>query len=295
MALPEFDLTSFLEGHLSPVFFGSALRNFCVPELLDGLAAWAPGPRPRKAAERTVQPDEKAVTGFVFKVQANMDPNHRDRVAFMRLCSGRFRRGMKMLHVREGRTIAVASPILFFAQQRETADEAYAGDIIGLPNHGTMRVGDTFSEGEVLKFQGIPNFAPELLRRVLIEDAMKAKQLNRALHDLAEEGVVQVFQPVLGSRTILGVVGALQFDVLQSRLQAEYGVPVRFETAPCVAARWVQSDDKDAITRFVERNRLMLAKDRDDAYVFLPESEWMLRKTMEDFRDITFATFRERD
>ncbi len=294
-ALPEFDLTSFLEGHLSPVFFGSALRNFCVPELLDGLAAWAPGPRPRKAAERTVQPDEKAVTGFVFKVQANMDPNHRDRVAFMRLCSGRFRRGMKMLHVREGRTIAVASPILFFAQQRETADEAYAGDIIGLPNHGTMRVGDTFSEGEALKFQGIPNFAPELLRRVLIEDAMKAKQLNRALHDLAEEGVVQVFQPVLGSRTILGVVGALQFDVLQSRLQQEYGVPVRFETAPCVAARWVQSDDKDAITRFVERNRLMLAKDRDDAYVFLPESEWMLRKTMEDYPEITFATFRERD
>jgi len=197
--------------------------------------------------------------------------------------------------VREGRTIAVASPILFFAQQRETADEAYAGDIIGIPNHGTMRVGDTFSEGETLKFQGIPNFAPELLRRVLIEDAMKAKQLNRALHDLAEEGVVQVFQPVLGSRTILGVVGALQFDVLQSRLQAEYGVPVRFETAPCVAARWVQSDDKDAITRFVERNRMMLAKDRDDAYVFLPESEWMLRKTMEDYPDVKFTTFRERD
>jgi peptide chain release factor 3 len=259
-ALPEFDLTSFLEGHLSPVFFGSALRNFCVPELLDGLAAWAPGPRPRKAAERTVEPGEKAVTGFVFKVQANMDPNHRDRVAFLRLCSGRFRRGMKLTHVREGRSIAVASPILFFAQQRETADEAYAGDIIGIPNHGTMRVGDTFSEGETLKFQGIPNFAPELLRRVLIEDAMKAKQLNRALHDLAE-----------------------------------YGVPVRFETAPCVAARWVQSDDKDAIARFVERNRLMLAKDRDDAYVFLPESEWMLRKTMEDFPDVKFTTFRERD
>ena len=148
-----------------------------------------------------MQPDEKAVTGFVFKVQANMDPNHRDRVAFVRLCSGRFRRGMKLPHVREGRSIAVASPILFFAQQRETADEAYAGDIIGIPNHGTMRVGDTFSEGEALKFQGIPNFAPELLRRVVIEDAMKAKQLNRALHDLAEEGVVQVFQPVLGSRT----------------------------------------------------------------------------------------------
>jgi peptide chain release factor 3 len=294
-ALPAFDQQSFSEGHLSPVFFGSALRNFCVPELLDGLASWAPGPRPRKASERTVEPGEKPVTGFVFKIQANMDPNHRDRVAFVRLCSGRFKRGMKLTHVREGRQIAVASPILFFAQQRETADEAYAGDIIGIPNHGTMRIGDTFSEGEALKFQGIPNFAPEQLRRVMIEDAMKAKQLNRALHDLAEEGVVQVFQPLLGARTVLGVVGALQFDVLQSRLQNEYGVPVRYEPAPCVAARWVAGKTADAVAKFTERNRLYLATDRDGALVYLPESEWMMRKAMEDFPDVEFVTFRERD
>ncbi len=228
-ALPRFDLQSFREGHLSPVFFGSALRNFGVEQLLDAIGAWAPGPLPRKAEQRLVDPAEKNVTGFIFKVQANMDPNHRDRIAFMRLCSGHFRRGMKLFNVREKRSIAVNAPILFFAQQRETTDEAYAGDIIGIPNHGTIRVGDTFTEGEVLKYQGIPNFAPELLRRVALEDAMKTKQLNRALHDLAEEGVVQVFYPLLGQQQILGVVGALQLDVLQSRLQQEYGVDVRYE------------------------------------------------------------------
>jgi peptide chain release factor 3 len=293
-ALPEFDLKSFREGHLSPVFFGSALRNFCVTELLDALAAWAPGPLPRKAVERTVDPEEELVTGVVFKVQANMDPNHRDRVAFVRLCSGHFRRGMKLFHVREQRFVAVNSPILFFAQQRETTDEAHAGDIIGIPNHGTMRVGDTFTEGETLKFQGIPNFAPELLRRVAIEDAMKAKQLNRALHDLAEEGVVQVFQPLLGSRQILGVVGALQFDVLQSRLQQEYGVPIRYEAVACIAARWIESDNEEAIKRFVERHRMTLATDRDGALVFLPESAWMLNKTAEDWPDLKFVVVRER-
>ena len=247
-ALPAFKLDSFHEGHLSPVFFGSALRNFCIEDLLNGLAAWVPGPLPRKArltAERangeirTVQPLEHDVSGFVFKVQANMDPQHRDRVAFVRLCSGKFRRGMKLYHVREDRQIAVTQPILFFAQNRETVDDAYAGDIIGVPNHGTLRVGDTLTEKEPLRFEGIPNFAPEILRRITIDDAMKMKQLNRALDDLAEEGVVQVFHPLLGSRPILGVVGALQLDVLASRLRAEYGVPISYESAPCDAARWV--------------------------------------------------------
>ena len=293
-ALPAFNFQSFREGHLSPVFFGSALRNFCVAELIDALAWWSPGPGMRRAAERTVTPAEKAVTGFVFKVQANMDPNHRDRVAFVRLCSGHFRRGMKLFHVREQRFVAVNSPILFFAQQRETTDEAHAGDIIGIPNHGTMRVGDTFTEGETLKFQGIPNFAPELLRRVAIEDAMKAKQLNRALNDLAEEGVVQVFQPLLGSRQILGVVGALQLDVLQSRLQQEYGVAIRYEAVPSIAARWVESSSEDVLERFVERHRSTLARDRDGALVFLPESAWMLNKTSEDWPDLKFVVVRER-
>ena len=250
-ALPEFDLAVVPRG---PPDAG-VLRQRAAQFRRAGAAGCA---RPLGARAAAAQgrpsarssPSEKAVTGFVFKVQANMDPNHRDRVAFLRLCSGRFRRGMKLhARARGRRSIAVAAPILFFAQQRETADEAFAGDIIGIPNHGTMRVGDTLHRGRDAQVPGHPELrAGAAAPRRLIEDAMKAKQLNRALHDLAEEGVVQVFQPVLGSRTILGVVGALQFDVLQSRLQAEYGVPVRFETAPCVAARWVQSDDKEAIT-----------------------------------------------
>jgi peptide chain release factor 3 len=196
--------------------------------------------------------------------------------------------------VREQRFVAINAPILFFAQQRETTDEAYAGDIIGIPNHGTMRVGDTFSEGEVLKFQGIPNFAPELLRRVAIEDAIKAKQLNRALHDLAEEGVVQVFQPLLGSRQILGVVGELQFDVLQSRLQQEYGVPIRYEAVAAVAARWIEGESSEEKQRFVDRHRSTMATDRDGAFVYLPESGWMLQKAVEDWPGLRFSVVRER-
>ncbi len=293
-ALPEFNIESFHEGHLSPVFFGSALRNFCIEDLLNGLAKWVPGPLPRKATSRTVQPLERDVSGFVFKVQANMDPNHRDRVAFVRLCSGKFKRGMKLYHVREDRQIAVTQPILFFAQTRETVDDAYAGDIIGVPNHGTMRVGDTLTEKEPLRFEGIPNFAPEILRRVQIDDAMKMKQLNRALEDLAEEGVVQVFHPLLGSRPILGVVGALQLDVLASRLKAEYGVPISYESAPCDAARWVSSEKPDAVQAFVDKNRNWMAKDRDGALVYLAESDWKLRHTIENNPDIRFSAVRER-
>ena len=293
-ALSAFDLTSFHEGHLSPVFFGSALRNFCIEDLLNGLASWVPGPLPRKTTTRTVYASEKDVTGFVFKVQANMDPQHRDRVAFVRLCSGKFKRGMKLFHVRENRQIAVTQPILFFAQNRDTVDEAYAGDIIGVPNHGTMRVGDTLTEKEPLRFEGIPNFAPEILRRITIDDAMKMKQLNRALDDLAEEGVVQVFHPLLGSRPILGVVGALQLDVLASRLKAEYGVPTSYESAPCDSARWISSDKPDAVTAFVERNRNWMAKDRDGALVYLAESDWKLRHTIENNPALKFSAVRER-
>lgn len=311
-ALPEFDLTSFHEGHLSPVFFGSALRNFGVEDLLNGLASWVPGPsahtarvladKPGSARAagdngapyREVEPGERDVTGFVFKVQANMDPQHRDRVAFVRLCSGKFKRGMKLYHVREGRQIAVTQPILFFAQTRDTVDEAFAGDIIGVPNHGTLRVGDTLTEKEPLRFEGIPNFAPEILRRVMIEDAMKAKQLNKALDDLAEEGVVQVFHPLTGSRPILGVVGALQLDVLSSRVRGEYNVPLSYEAAPCEAARWISSDKPGAEQAFLERNKAWMAKDRDGALVYLAESEWKLRHTQENNPDIRFSAVRER-
>jgi peptide chain release factor 3 len=292
-ALPEFDLKSFREGHLSPVLFGSALRNFGVDELLDTLAADAPPPLARKTRERLVAPTEPAVSGFVFKVQANMDPNHRDRVAFVRLCSGKFKRGMKLFHVRDGKQMAVSNPILFFAQTRETADEAYAGDIIGIPNHGTLRVGDTLTEKETLRFEGIPNFAPELLRRVVIDDAMKAKQLNRALDDLAEEGVVQVFHPLIGSRPILGVVGALQFDVLASRVRGEYGVPLNFEPAPCDCARWVDGEAAE-VAKFLERQKSACAKDRDGHLVFLPESQWRLNRAQEEWTGLKFTAVRER-
>ena len=293
-ALSSFDLQAFREGHLSPVFFGSALRNFGVEQLLDALGNWAPGPLARVAVQRTVQPNEDQVTGFVFKVQANMDPNHRDRIAFVRICSGKFKRGMKLLHVRDGKYMTVSSPTLFFGQGRETADEAFAGDIMGLPNHGTLRVGDTLTEKEVLKFTGIPNFAPEVLRRVIIEDAMKAKQLNRALEDFAEEGIVQVFTPIAGGRPILGVVGVLQFEVLQSRVKAEYGVPVSFEQAPCELARWISADDPVKLQKFVDANKGDIATDRDGALVFLAESAWMLKYRGEKFPDIKFSALRER-
>jgi peptide chain release factor 3 len=294
-SLPQFDVKAFQEGHLSPVIFGSALKDFCVEELLNCLADFAPGALPRKAKSRMVTADEEAVTGFVFKVQANMDPNHRDRVAFVRLCSGRFRRGMKLFHAREGRFMTVSAPTFFLAQQRETADEAFPGDIIGIPNHGTLRVGDTLTEGETLQFEGIPNFAPELLCRVSIEDAMRIKQLNKALDDLAEEGVVQLFKPIAGSMPILGVVGSLQLDVLTSRLKAEYGVPIRTEPAPYTTARWVASDNKQALQKFIDLNRSSMAEDKDGEMVFLVRNDWALNRAIEEAQDVRFLKVRERN
>jgi peptide chain release factor 3 len=292
--LPQFDARAFQEGHLSPVIFGSALRDFCVEELLNTLAAWAPGPLPRKATSRVVMPGEEAVAGFVFKVQANMDPNHRDRVAFVRLCSGRFRRGMKLFNPREGRANTIAAPIFFFAQQRETVDEAFPGDIIGIPNHGTLHVGDTLTEGELLRFEGLPNFAPEVLRRVTLEDAMRAKQLNRALDDMAEEGVAQVFRPVFGSWPILGAVGTLQLDVLVSRLRLEYDVPIRLEPAPYETARWIVSEKPERLQKFCESYRSSIAEDKDAALVFLAKNAWTLNNAIEEWPEVKFLKVRER-
>ncbi len=293
-ALPQFDLTAFREGHLSPVYFGSALKEFGVAELLQALADFAPPPAARPATTREVTADEKPVTGFVFKVQANMDPNHRDRVAFVRLCSGRFRRGMKMFHVRENRMVTISAPILFFAQERETADEALPGDIIGIPNHGILRVGDTLTEGEAIRFEGIPNFAPEILRRVHLDDPMKAKQLGRALQDMAEEGVTQVFRPMVGVHAIVGVVGPLQLDVLASRMDKEYGVPIRYEPAPYVTARWITSTDRSQIDKFLDLNRSSVAEDRDGALVFLARNAWTLDQVRQDWPGLAFADTRER-
>lgn len=293
-AYPEFDLESYRGGHLTPVIFGSALRDFSVGEVLQTLAEIAPSPRPQPGEPRTVEPDENKVTGFVFKVQANMDPNHRDRVAFFRVSSGTFKRGMKLFQVRTGKSIAVHNPIFFFAQERELAEEALPGDIIGIPNHGTLRVGDTLTEGENIRFTGIPNFAPEILRRVRLDDPMRAKQLRRALEDLAEEGVTQVFRPMLGAQWIVGVVGQLQLDVLQSRISAEYKVAASFDAAPFETARWVVSDDATKLKQFSERHRASLAEDRDGAPVFLARNAWELNRMNEDWPDLQFLKTRER-
>ncbi|HUF45112.1 MAG TPA: peptide chain release factor 3 [Aestuariivirgaceae bacterium] len=291
--LPAFDLEAYRGGHLSPVFFGSALKDVCVRELLDAIAAWAPPPRSQPASPEPVMPGNDQVSGIVFKVQANMDPNHRDRVAFVRLCSGTFRRGMKLHHARIGRDIAISNPILFFAQERETADEAVAGDVIGIPNHGLLSVGDSLSETGEIRFSGIPNFAPEIIRRVLIPDAMKAKQLARALNDLAEEGVTQVFQPLSGSGRLVGVVGPLQLDVLAARLENEYGVSARFEETPYQMARWVSAADPAVLARFIAANRSAMADDRFGSPVFFARSPWLLERSQKDWPDVQFHAVRD--
>jgi len=286
--------TAYRAGDLTPVYFGSALKDFGVEQLIEALASFAPPPRPQPAEPREVQPDENHVAGFVFKVQANMNPQHRDRVAFMRLCAGRFKRGMKLAQVGTGKTIAVHSPILFFARERELAEEAFPGDIIGIPNHGTLRVGDTLTEGETLRFTGIPNFAPEILRRVRLVDPTKTKQLRNALNDMAEEGVMQVFHPQIGSNWIVGVVGQLQLDVLISRLQAEYKVDAGFEPSPWDTARWISCDDAKALDQFIGEHRSAMAQDRDGAPVFMAKDAWELNYVSGRFPNIRFAATKER-
>jgi peptide chain release factor 3 len=270
------------------------LKDFGVEQLIEAIAEFAPPPRPQPADPRTIQPDEKDVAGFIFKVQANMNPQHRDRVAFMRLCSGRFKRGMKLTQVGTGKAIAVHSPILFFAQTRELADEAYPGDIIGIPNHGTLRVGDTLTEGEMLRFTGLPNFAPEILRRVRLADPTKTKQLRNALNDMAEEGIMQVFHPAIGSQWIVGVVGQLQLDVLISRLQAEYKVDAGFEPSPWDTARWIAADDEKALEEFKALHRNAMAEDRDGAPVFMAKDAWELNYVEGKSAGIRFSATRDR-
>jgi peptide chain release factor 3 len=290
---PPFELASYRGGHLTPVYFGSALNNFGVRELLSGLVELAPPPRPQPAESRAVDPTEEAVTGFVFKIQANMDPKHRDRVAFVRLCSGRFRRGMKLFHVRSGKTLGIPSPVLFLAQDRELAEEAWAGDIIGIPNHGNLRIGDALTEGEPLRFTGIPSFAPELLRKVRPQDPMRAKHLGRALLHLAEEGAAQVFRPSLGTEWIVGVAGALQFEVLADRIRTEYGIPVHFEGTSLFTARWVEAEDHQAFKRFSHANHASMAEDHDGLPVFLARNAWHLKTTGEDWPAMRFLKTRE--
>jgi peptide chain release factor 3 len=290
---PEFDLEAFRHGDLTPVYFGSALKNFGVTELIDAIARFAPPPRPQPAGEEQISPERDEVTGFIFKVQANMDPNHRDRIAFMRQVSGTFKRGMKLTPSGLGKPIAVHSPILFFAQDRELADTAEAGDIIGIPNHGTLRVGDTLSERNQVRFTGLPNFAPEILRRVQLRDPTKTKQLRKALDDLSEEGVIQVFYPEIGSAHIVGVVGQLQLEVLISRLEAEYKVEAVLEPSPFATARWIKGDAK-TLDEFASFNRANLAKDRDGDMVFMAKSPWDVTYQVEKNPELTFSATKER-
>jgi peptide chain release factor 3 len=290
---PEFDLDAYRSGDLTPVYFGSALKNFGVAELIDAIARYAPPPRPQPSENGEITPDRNEVSGFIFKVQANMDPQHRDRIAFMRLVSGTFKRGMKLTPSGLGKPVAVHSPILFFAQDREIADTAEPGDIIGIPNHGTLRVGDTLSEKNEIRFTGLPNFAPEILRRVVLKDPTKTKQLRKALDDLSEEGVIQVFYPEIGAQWIVGVVGQLQLDVLVSRLEAEYKVEAVLEMAPFDTARWISGPDA-AMNAFTSFNKANLAKDRDGHAVFLAKSAWDVGYQQEKNPELVFSATKER-
>ena len=290
---PAFDRQAYLEGIQTPVFFGSAVNNFGVRELIDGLVAYAPSPRPQPAVSRKIEPTEDKVTGFVFKIQANMDPKHRDRIAFVRLCSGHFQRGMKLLHVRSGKYLPMHNPIMFLAQERELADEAVPGDIIGLPNHGNLRIGDALTEGEQLTFTGIPSFAPELLQKIRSSDPLKAKHLDKALQQIAEEGGASVFKPTMGTDWIVGVVGALQFDVLADRIRTEYEIPVIFEPTSLYTARWVKAETNADMESFVNANRAAMATDHDGEWVFLARNAWHLNKAKEDFPKIKLLETRQ--
>ncbi len=290
---PAFDIEAYRNGDLTPVYFGSALKNFGVAELINAIDRFAPPPRPQPSEQGVIQPEDKEVTGFIFKVQANMDPQHRDRIAFMRLVSGTFKRGMKLTPSGLGKPIAVHSPILFFAQDREIADSAEPGDIIGIPNHGTLRVGDTLSEQNKVRFTGLPNFAPEILRRVALKDPTKTKQLRKALDDLSEEGVIQVFYPEIGAQWIVGVVGQLQLEVLISRLEAEYKVEAMLEPAPFDTARWIKGSDV-ALKGFTDFNKSNLAKDRDGDPVFMARSIWDVSYQQERNPELTFSATKER-
>lgn len=292
-AVDPFEIAHYLKGNQTPVFFGSAINNFGVKEMLDTFVEMAPHPGARAALSREVSPYEKSFSGFAFKIQANMNPAHRDRIAFVRICSGKFLRGMKVIHHRIGKEVALANATIFMAQERENVEEAFPGDIIGIHNHGTIKIGDTFSEKEVLKFSGIPNFAPEHFRRVRLENPLKVKHLHKGLKQLAEEGAVQVFRPVTGSDTILGAVGVLQFEVTMARLKTEYGVDAVYESVDVAVARWVACNDHKKMAEFEKNNNASLAIDAEGHLSFLAPSEWRLGHCMEKWPEINFLKTRE--
>jgi peptide chain release factor 3 len=292
-AANPFEYDEYLKAGQTPVFFGSAINNFGIREMLDCFVEMAPPPGPRQAVSRQVHPEEEDFSGFVFKIQANMNPAHRDRIAFFRICSGQFTKGMKVRHHRLGKDITLANATIFMAQERSNVEEAWPGDIIGLHNHGTIKIGDTFSPKEPLKFTGIPNFAPEHFRRVLLRDPLKMKALQKGLMQLAEEGAIQVFRPLIGSDYIMGAVGVLQFEVTMARLQNEYSVKAIYEPVDYQAARWVHCEDKKAFEEFERKNQGALARDTEGFLTYLAQNEWMLRYFMEKWPGITFNKTRE--
>ncbi len=292
-ATRDFDVEEYLAGRLTPVFFGSAIANFGVEELLRAFTAYAPAPRPRQTREREVAPAEEKMTGFVFKIQANMDPMHRDRIAFLRLCSGRYSKGMKLRHVRSGKDMRIADAVTFMASDRGATEDAYAGDIIGLHNHGTINIGDAFSEGEPLVFTGIPSFAPEMFRRAVLRDPLKMKALSKGLAQLCEEGATQLFRPLRNNDQILGAVGPLQFEVVAFRLQDEYAVQCTFEPINVYTARWVYAEDERKLEEFRNKAYDHLAVDHGGALVYLAPTRVNLDLTMERWPDIVFRETRE--
>ena len=290
--LPKLNQQALLDGTMTPIWFGSAINSFGVQELMQGIVNFGPEPQPQQAEPRQISPNEKKVTGFVFKVQANMDPKHRDRVAFLRVASGHFKRGAKLLHVRSKKIMAISNPVLFLAADRELAEEAWAGDIIGIPNHGQLRIGDTLTEGEILNVTGIPSFAPELLQNVRAGDPLKAKHLEKALMQFAEEGAAKVFKPMIGSGYIVGVVGELQFEVLASRIELEYGLPIRLEASQFKSARWV-SGTKAGIDDLTHKNKLHMATDNDGDIVFLTRLQWDIDRIARDYPEVTLTETKE--
>ena len=292
-ACPQLSVEDYLAAKQTPVFFGSAISNFGVQELLDAFVEFSPPPRSRESETRTVQPDEENLTGFIFKIQANMDPAHRDRIAFMRICSGEYQKGMRLKHVRSGKDMKIADAITFMAADRQHAETAYAGDILGLHNHGTINIGDSFTQGENLRFSGIPSFAPEIFQRAILKDPLKLKALRKGLAQLCEEGATQLFKPMRNNDLILGAVGVLQFEVVAHRLKDEYKVECQFEPINVATARWVETDDDKKFQEFQRKAHDNLALDHNDRLVYIAPSKVNLNLTIERWPDIRFMETRE--
>jgi len=286
----EFDAKPYLEGKIAPVFFGSAVNNFGVKELLDTFIEFAPNPKARETQVRSVDPSENKFTGFVFKIHANLDPKHRDRIAFLRICSGKFERNTFYYHSRLDKKVRFNNPTSFMAQKKSIIEDAYPGDVIGLYDSGTFKIGDTLTEGEKLFYKGIPSFSPELFREVINLDPMKSKQLDKGVSQLSDEGVAQLFIHNLGNRKIIGTVGQLQFEVIQYRLKHEYGATADFKPLNYFKACWIQSDNEEKLNEFIRRKHANIVNDKDDNLVFLADSPYILKVAQDDFPEIKFYT-----